>query len=62
MSKEIIEQHVNIPSSRADDIATHYRRLGGYKVELKEYQFRADITVYRLGDSAIQGNYRRVNR
>ena len=62
MSKEVIEQHVNIPSSRADDIANHYRRLGGYQIELKEDQFRADITVYRLGDSAIQGHYRRVNR
>jgi len=60
MSKEIIEQHVNIPSSRADDIATHYRRLGGYKIDLQENQFRADITVYRLDDNAIQGNYRRV--
>ena len=61
MSQEIVENHVNIPSSRADAIATHYRRLGGYRVELSEYQFRANITVYRLGDSAIQGNYRRVN-
>lgn len=61
MNQEIVENHVNIPSSRADDIATHYRRLGGYRVELQEYQFRANITVYRLGDSAIQGNYRKVN-
>ena len=61
MSNEIIENHTNIPSSRANDIAAHYRRLGGYLVELKEYQFRADIMVFRLGDNAIQGNYRRVN-
>ena len=62
MSGEIVEQHENIPSSRADDIASHYRRLGGYKIDMKEYQFRADITVYRLADAAIQGNFRRVNR
>ena len=62
MAKDVTEQHTNIPSSRANDIATHYRRLGGYQIDLTEYQFRADITVYRLGDSAIQGNYRRVNR
>lgn len=62
MNNEVVEKHTNIPSSRAADIAAHYRRLGGYKVDLKEYQFRAEITVYRLGDSAIQGNYRRVNR
>ena len=61
MSNEIVEQHVNIPSSRADDIATHYRRLGGYKIDLKEESFRADITVYRLDDNAIKGNYRKVN-
>jgi len=60
MSKEVIESHQNIPSSRAADIASHYRKLGGYQIDLQEDQFRADITVYRLGDNAIQGNYRRV--
>ena len=62
MNQEIVENHANIPSSRAAEIASHYRRLGGYRVELQESQFRADITVYRLGDGAIQGNYRRVSR
>ena len=46
---------------KAFDIAEHYRRLGGYKITLSEDMFKADIQVCRLPDSAIQGNYRRVN-
>jgi len=60
MNKEVVESHQNIPSSRAADIASHYRKLGGYQIDLKEDKFRADITVYRSDDNAIQGNYRRV--
>ena len=56
-----VESLKGIDSSKAFDIAEHYRRLGGYKITLSEDMFKADIQVCRLPDSAIQGNYRRVN-
>lgn len=57
-----VENLKGIESSKANDIADHYRKLGGYKITISEDMFRSDIQVCRLPESAIQGNYRRVNR
>lgn len=57
-----VENLKGIDSSKANEIAEHYRKLGGYKIVISEDMFRSDLQVCRLPDSAIQGNYRRVNR
>ena len=57
-----IENLKGITSVKANEIADHYRKLGGYKIIIDEDMFRSDIQIFRLPESAIQGSYRRVNR
>lgn len=43
-----VENQTGIPSSEAKKIADHYRNLGGFRIDLKEDMFRADILVTPL--------------
>ena len=45
---EPVERHTGIPSSQAKTIADYYRDLGGFKIDVRESSFRADITVTPL--------------
>jgi len=58
---EIIEQHSGIDKAAAESIANHYRQLGGYTIQLKEEQFRCDITINKIPTGTIQATYREVN-
>lgn len=58
---EIIEQHTGIDKAAAESIASHYRQLGGYTIQLKEEQFRCDITINKIPSDTIQATYREVN-
>jgi len=43
-----VENQTGIPSSEAKKIADHYRKLGGFKIEISEHQFRSNILVTPL--------------
>lgn len=57
---EIIEHHTGIDKAAAESIANHYRQLGGYTIQLKEEQFRCDITINKIPSDVIQASYREV--
>jgi len=43
-----VENLQGITSSKANQIADFYRAKGGFKIEISEHQFRADIVVTPL--------------
>ena len=62
MSQKIIEQQTGINRDRAAKIADHYRALGGYAISVIERNyFDCDLTIVLGVETALQGNYRRVN-
>ena len=57
----IAEKQTGIGKKEAQGIASHYRSLGGYSIDLVERNyFDCDITVTKQASGDIQGNYRRV--
>ena len=43
-----VENQTGITSCKANEIADHYRQLGGFKIEISEHQFRSTILVTPL--------------
>ena len=56
-----VENQTGITSSKANEIADHYRRLGGFKIEISEHQFRSNILVTPLPTAFTTYQAKEVN-